>query len=331
MRLTRLKLRSVFVVYFLVSVLGLMYALLQLGQPCDCTPQMKSANDLVRQKDQKLLHLQAEVKKLQRQLKTEEAAADGQPLPAIYVITPTYARLVQKAELVRLSQTFLHVKKFHWIVVEDAANRSKLVADLLAQSGLSYTHLNLPTPTIYKLRESDPNWLKPRGVEQRNLGIQWLRENRELSEEAVVYFADDDNTYSLKLFDEMRWTKRVSVWPVGLVGGLRFERPLVENGKVVGFYTAWKPNRPFPMDMAGFAMALQLLLANREARFDINVERGYLESSLLQSLVSIEELEPKADNCNTVLVWHTRTEKPKMKQEDLLLKEGKGSDVHIEV
>ncbi|XP_038643240.1 galactosylgalactosylxylosylprotein 3-beta-glucuronosyltransferase 3, partial [Scyliorhinus canicula] len=240
-------------------------------------------------------------------------------------------RLVQKAELIRLSQTFLHVKKLHWIVVEDAANRSKLVADLLAQSGLSYTHLNLPTPTIYKLRESDPNWLKPRGVEQRNRGIQWLRENRELSEEAVVYFADDDNTYSLKLFDEMRWTKRVSVWPVGLVGGLRFERPLVENGKVVGFYTAWKPNRPFPMDMAGFAVALQLLLANREARFDINAERGYLESSLLQSLVSIEELEPRANNCNTVLVWHTRAEKPKLKQEDLLLKEGKGSDVRIEV
>lgn len=90
------------------------------------------------------------------------------------------------------------------------------------------------------------------------------------------------------------------MWPVGLVGGLRFERPLVENGKVVGFYTAWKPNRPFPMDMAGFAVALQLLLANREARFDLLAERGYLESSLLQSLVSIEELEAKADNCTKV-------------------------------
>uniref|UniRef100_UPI00398EB04F galactosylgalactosylxylosylprotein 3-beta-glucuronosyltransferase 3 n=1 Tax=Pristiophorus japonicus TaxID=55135 RepID=UPI00398EB04F len=303
------------------------------GQPCDCTPQMKLANEAARQKDQKMLHLQAEVKKLQRQLRAEETAVagNGQPLPTIYAITPTYARLVQKAELVRLSHTFLHLKRFHWIVVEDAAERSKLVAELLAQSGLSYTHLNAPTPTIYKLRQNDPNWLKPRGVEQRNLGIQWLRDNRELSEEAIVYFADDDNTYSLKVFDEMRWTKRVSVWPVGLVGGLRFERPLVENGKVVGFYTAWKPNRPFPMDMAGFAVALQLLLANREARFDINAERGYLESSLLQSLVSIEELEPKADNCNTVLVWHTRSEKPKMKQEDALLKDGKGSDVRIEV
>lgn len=99
---------------------------------------------------------------------------------------------------------------------------------------------------------------------------------------------------------QIRTTKRVSVWPVGLVGGLRFERPLVENGRVVGFYTAWKPNRPFPVDMAGFAVALPLLLANREARFDLLAERGYLESSLLQSLVSIEELEPKAENCTKV-------------------------------
>ncbi|XP_067831601.1 galactosylgalactosylxylosylprotein 3-beta-glucuronosyltransferase 3 isoform X2 [Heptranchias perlo] len=292
---------------------------------------MKSANELVRQKDQKVLHLQTEVKKLQKQLKAEEEEADGQLLPTIYAITPTYTRLVQKAELVRVSQTFLHIKRFHWIVVEDALNRSKTVADILAQSGLVYTHLSAPTPTVYKLKENEPNWLKPRGVAQRNLGIQWLRENRELSEEAVVYFADDDNTYSLKLFDEMRWTKHVSVWPVGLVGGLRFERPVVENGKVVRFYSAWNPNRPFPIDMAGFAVALQLLLANREAKFNIIAERGYMESSLLQSLVSIEELEPKADNCNKVLVWHTRTEKPKMKQEDALLKQGKGSDIHIEV
>ncbi|XP_069750300.1 galactosylgalactosylxylosylprotein 3-beta-glucuronosyltransferase 3 isoform X3 [Narcine bancroftii] len=238
---------------------------------------------------------------------------------------------VQKAELVRLSQTFRHLRNFHWIVVEDADQRTELVAHLLRQSGLHYTHLNMATPPVLKLKDQDPSWLKARGVEQRNLGIRWLRENRELSEEAVVYFADDDNTYSLRLFDEMRWTKRVSVWPVGLVGGMRFEGPLVEQDKVVGFHTGWKPNRPFPIDMAGFAVALQLLLANREAGFDPQAERGYLESSLLQSLVSVEQLEPKADDCRTVLVWHTRTERPKMKQEEALVKEGRGSDLRVEV
>uniref|UniRef100_A0A8D0L5S7 Galactosylgalactosylxylosylprotein 3-beta-glucuronosyltransferase n=1 Tax=Sphenodon punctatus TaxID=8508 RepID=A0A8D0L5S7_SPHPU len=323
----KVKLKNVFVIYFLVSVIGLMYALLQLGQPCDCTQHLKSTSDLIHAKDKKLVQLQNEVKRLQARGK----APEPQMLPVIYVITPTYARLVQKAELVRLSQTLLHVKNLHWIVVEDSATKTQLVSELLAQSGLRFTHLHVETPKEHKRKESDPNWLKPRGVEQRNLALQWLRENRQLSDGGVVYFADDDNTYSLHLFDEIRSTKRVSVWPVGLVGGLRFERPLVEHGKVIGFYTAWKPNRPFPMDMAGFAVTLQLLLANREARFDLQAERGYLESSLLQSLVSIEELEPKAENCTKVMVWHTRTEKPKMKQEEQLQKQGLGSDPSIEV
>lgn len=49
----------------------------------------------------------------------------------------------------------------------------------------------------------------------------------------------------------MRTTRKVSVWPVGLVGGRRYERPVVENGKVVGWYTGWRADRPFAIDMAG--------------------------------------------------------------------------------
>ncbi|XP_059811371.1 galactosylgalactosylxylosylprotein 3-beta-glucuronosyltransferase 3 [Hypanus sabinus] len=326
----RLKLRDVFAVYFVVSGIWLLFSVRQLGLQCDCTPPVRPPGELTR--ELKIVQLQAEVRRLRERLKVEgEAVTDGRALPTIYAVTPTYARWVQKAELVRLSQTFRNVKAFHWIVVEDAEGPSRLVSRLLADSGLRHTHLHAPTPAPDKLRAQDPSWLKPRGVEQRNRAIAWLRETRPPDEEAVVYFADDDNTYSLRLFDEMRWTKRVSVWPVGLVGGLRFERPLVEGGRVVGFHTAWKPHRPFPVDMAGFAVSLRLLLANREARFEGRAENGYLESSLLQSLVSIEELEPVADSCNTVLVWHTRTEKPKMKQEEALIKEGRGSDVHIEV
>ncbi|XP_058015923.1 galactosylgalactosylxylosylprotein 3-beta-glucuronosyltransferase 3 isoform X2 [Ahaetulla prasina] len=324
----KVKLKNVFVIYFLVSVIGLMYALMQLGQPCDCSQHLKAASDLIHAKEKRLSQLQREVKRLQGLEKVPEPVEET---PVIYVVTPTYARLVQKAELVRLSQTLMHVRNLHWIVVEDSPSKTQLVSELLVQSKLPFTHLHAETPKEHKRKETDPNWLKPRGVEQRNLALQWLREHRKLPDAGVVYFADDDNTYSLRLFDEIRSTQRVSVWPVGLVGGLRFERPLVENGKVVGFYTAWKPNRPFPIDMAGFAVALSLLLANPEARFDLLAERGYLESSLLQSLVSMEELEPKADNCTKVLVWHTRTEKPKMKQEELLQKQGLGSDLSIEV
>uniref|UniRef100_A0A8B9MV68 Galactosylgalactosylxylosylprotein 3-beta-glucuronosyltransferase n=1 Tax=Accipiter nisus TaxID=211598 RepID=A0A8B9MV68_9AVES len=245
-------------------------------------------------------------------------------------LRPAAARPVQKAELVRLSQTLLHVRALHWVVVEDAAAPTALVGGLLAASGVPFTHLNVETPPERRRRPGDPPWLRPRGVEQRNRALQWLRETRAPGESGVVYFADDDNTYSLRLFEEMRSTRGVAVWPVGLVGGLRFERPLVVGGRVVGFHTAWKPERPFPLDMAGFAVGLPLLLARPAARFDPQAERGYLESSLLGGLVSPAELEPKADNCTQVLVWHTRTEKPKLRQEEQLQREGRGSDPHIE-
>lgn len=48
---------------------------------------------------------------------------------------------------------------------------------------------------------------------------------------------DDDNSYSVELFEEMSKIQRsrVGVWPVGLVGAMYVEKPIVENGKVVGF------------------------------------------------------------------------------------------------
>lgn len=57
---------------------------------------------------------------------------------------------------------------------------------------------------------------------------------------------------------QMRWTKKASVWPVGLVGGVRFEKPILDaNGKVANWSTAWRPERPFAIDMAGFAINLK--------------------------------------------------------------------------
>lgn len=50
----------------------------------------------------------------------------------------------------------------------------------------------------------EPKWKKPRGVSQRNVALKWLRENRNRSTDlGVIYFADDDNTYDLQLFNEV--------------------------------------------------------------------------------------------------------------------------------
>lgn len=128
-------------------------------------------------------------------------------IPTIYAITPTYARAVQKAELTRLAQTFLHIVNFHWIVVEDSFEKTNLVSTFLAKSGLKYIHLNIGTPPSYKMADVDPNWLKPRGVLQRNKALEWIRENINVdTDKGVVYFADDDNTYDLRLFDEVNNT-----------------------------------------------------------------------------------------------------------------------------
>lgn len=45
--------------------------------------------------------------------------------------------------------------------------------------------------------------MKHRGVEQRNLGLQWLRKNRASEVTGAVYFMDDDNTYNIRIFSEV--------------------------------------------------------------------------------------------------------------------------------
>ncbi|XP_017553592.1 galactosylgalactosylxylosylprotein 3-beta-glucuronosyltransferase 1 isoform X1 [Salminus brasiliensis] len=252
-------------------------------------------------------------------------------LPTIHVITPTYSRPVQKAELTRLANTFLHVPNLHWILVEDSQRRTPLVTRLLRETGLNYTHLNVETPRNYKLRGDTRDPRIPRGTMQRNLALRWLREtfSPNSSQTGIVYFADDDNTYSLELFEEMRSTRKVSVWPVAFVGGLRYESPKVNAaGKVYGWKTVFDPHRPFAIDMAGFAINLRLILFKPQAYFKLRgVKGGYQESSLLRELVTLNDLEPKAANCTKILVWHTRTEKP------VLVNEGKKgfTDPNVEI
>lgn len=127
-------------------------------------------------------------------------------LPTIHVITPTYSRPVQKAELIRLANTFLHVANLHWILVEDSQRQTPLVTQLLRETGLNYTHLNVETPRNYKMKADARDPRIPRGTMQRNLALRWLREtfSPNSTQPGIVYFADDDNSYSLELFEEVR-------------------------------------------------------------------------------------------------------------------------------
>ncbi|XP_008319571.1 galactosylgalactosylxylosylprotein 3-beta-glucuronosyltransferase 2 [Cynoglossus semilaevis] len=262
------------------------------------------------QQQQQQQQLQPRVARTGAPRVTQSQNQNQSALPVIYAITPTYTRPVQKAELTRLAQAFRQVARFHWIVVEDSTTRTDLVSRFLARSGVSFTHLHVYTPRRYKRAGM------PRATEQRNLALTWLRQHRTKKDPGVVFFADDDNTYSLELFEEMRSTRGVSIWPVGFVGGRAYERPVVSGGKVVGWYTGWRPDRSFATDMAGFAVNLQVILANPRALFKRRGSQpGMQESDFLKQITKVTDLEPKASNCTRVLVWHTRTEKPHLTNE----------------
>ena len=52
-------------------------------------------------------------------------------LPMVYVITPTYARPTQMADLTRLSQALQGVPNVTWILVEDSGRKTQKVERLL--------------------------------------------------------------------------------------------------------------------------------------------------------------------------------------------------------
>ena len=99
--------------------------------------------------------------------------------------------------------------------MEDSGTKTRLVARLLSGNNtckVKSTHLNVRTRPDLRLAPNDPNWRKNRGVEQRNVALDWLRMTASTGKlpgnevggaGGVVYFGDDDNTYDLALFDEV--------------------------------------------------------------------------------------------------------------------------------
>lgn len=88
--------------------------------------------------------------------------------------------------------------------------------------GIPYTHISSPMPDFYRSQKPSP-----RGVANRRAAINWIRQWGKKS--GVMYFGDDDNTFDLRLFDEIRYTKRVSMFPVGLIGQYSISTPVVRD------------------------------------------------------------------------------------------------------
>eukprot|EP00047_Mylnosiga_fluctuans_P007566 m.254173 g.254173 ORF g.254173 m.254173 type:complete len:310 (-) comp18843_c0_seq1:6-935(-) len=223
--------------------------------------------------------------------------------PTIFVITPTFARVTQKPDLTRLSHTLQIAARRHaivWILVEDAETRNPILTALLSRSGLAYVHLN-------KKEKHKAHHFK--GGDPRNEGIRHIRGMHPPPHlDSVVYFADDDNSYDERLFDEIAQVRTAGVWPVGYSGGRRAEFPVVQDGRVVRFEAYLAENRKFATDMAGFAIGVKYLLQPKPVLFTVNAQRTTGETRFLEAAgLDLADLQPLAANCTAVLVWHVKS------------------------
>uniref|UniRef100_A0A1I8BVR9 Galactosylgalactosylxylosylprotein 3-beta-glucuronosyltransferase n=1 Tax=Meloidogyne hapla TaxID=6305 RepID=A0A1I8BVR9_MELHA len=219
----------------------------------------------------------------------------------IFIITPTYKRLERLAEMTRLSQTLMHVENIKWIVVEDGYKTVPAVESILKRSGIPYIYIATTTKTGFPTR----GWC------QRNEALKYLRKNyANYENNAVVYFADDDNTYDIRLFDNyIRQVETIGVWAVGLVGTALVEAPHVEHGLITSWDILVLKHRKFGVDMAGFAVNLQLILRTNAAFHRYCRNFAPENCFLVQLGIPLEMVRPFGwnDQPKELLVWHTKS------------------------
>lgn len=236
--------------------------------------------------------------------------------PTVYVITPTYPRAEQIAELTRIGQTLMLAENIIWIVAEDALQPTKQVLELLKDLGIVYKYLLTPMPKQHRDKKHS---MWPKGVANRNGGLEWILEHvKETKDDSgVIYFCDDDNTYDYRLFNEIRHTKKLSMFPVGFMSERFVSTPILhKNGSFLGFYEGWPGGRQYQVDMAGFAVSVrQFVRKNDVEELRMEYKKGYEEESFLDGIgVPPKEMEFLADNCTKIYVWHTRTTHPNVKE-----------------
>ena len=220
----------------------------------------------------------------------------------VFIITPTHYRATQMVDMIRMAQTLKHDKAIYWLVIEDADRPSARIRDLLERTGLPFAHMAADS-----IRDIDgKKQTHRRGLNQRNRGLDVVES---LTIEGIVYFGDDDNTYDIRLFDQLRQTKRVGVTAVGLMSttGWAYERCRVDNktGRVVELLSL-AGRRKYKLDMAAFCFTTELF-REKKPRFQQGKLRGSLETEIVEALVSsMAELEA-LDDCQRIFVWHTRS------------------------
>ena len=103
------------------------------------------------------------------------------------------------------------VPKVIWFIVEDAPEATKPLNKFLQESRVVFIHLHVNMNQLITFETLKHNtkdldhsgYNLHRGSAQRNTAIQWLLSNPDqVKPNSVIYFADDDNSFHIKLFEE---------------------------------------------------------------------------------------------------------------------------------
>ncbi|PON68289.1 Glycosyl transferase [Parasponia andersonii] len=233
------------------------------------------------------------------------------PRKQIIVVTPTYNRPSQAYFLNRLGQVLRLVPPpLLWVVVE-MNSASMETAEVLRKTGVMYRHL---------VCAKNSTEVKDRGVHQRNTALEHIEHHRL---DGIVYFADDDNIYSLELFYSLRNISRFGTWPVAMLAQSKnkaiLEGPVCNGSQVAGWHTNEKSKRlrRFHVDMSGFAFNSTILWDSKRWRRPTSipirqldtVKEGFQETTFIEQLVEDEnQMESIPLGCSRIMNWHLHLE-----------------------
>ncbi|KAK2981725.1 hypothetical protein RJ640_005977 [Escallonia rubra] len=236
---------------------------------------------------------------------------DYSPRKQLIVVTPTYNRALQAFYLNRLGQVLRLVPPpLIWIVVEMNA-ASEETADMLRNAGVMYRHL---------VCVKNSTGVKDRGVHQRNTALEHIERHKL---DGIVYFADDDNVYSLELFESMREIGRFGTWPVAMLAQSKnkaiLEGPVCNGSQVIGWHTNEKSKvlRRFHVDMSGFAFNSTILWDPKRWKRPTSdpirqldsVKEGFQETTFIEQVVEDEsQMEAIPQGCIKIMNWHLHLE-----------------------
>ncbi|KAH1096953.1 hypothetical protein J1N35_013874 [Gossypium stocksii] len=240
-------------------------------------------------------------------LEPKESTDIIEPLKQLIVVTPTYNRGFQAYFLNRLGQVLRLVKPpLVWIVVEEKA-ASHETAEILRKTGVMYRHV---------LCAFNSSSVKDPRVHQRNAALEHIERHKL---DGIVFFADDDNVYTLELFESLRTISRFGTWPVAMLAQSKnkaiLEGPVCNASQVIGWHTNDKSKRlrRFYVDMSGFAFNSSILwdpkrwarpFSNPIQQLD-TMKEGFQESTFIEQVVEDEsQMEGIPDGCSRIMNWH---------------------------